>query len=575
MQMKATKFILNALKQEGIEHLFMVPGGLIDPFYEDLGTASGVTPIVAAHEGGACYMADGFARTTGGFGVCLCIGGPGLANVVTALTAASTDNSPLLVLSGEVPTNWEGRGGFQDASPTGLNDVELVRPLTAYSFQVENTYLLNHHLRAALQHMSSTRRAPVHLSIPKDIQSGDIKSAYSPFIASVWQPRLIDKAAVAKLWDLLSTPEPAARIAILVGHGVERSMASEAVLAFAERYQIPVATTLKAKGVVPEDHPLSVGIFGYAGTRHATELLLGGECEVLIVLGSGLDQRDTMYWNVNLRPKRGLVQVDIDPVSLGKNYPIDLGVLSDCFEFVQSLEAADHQHADVLASGIESRRQWLAATRAQGSLLYEEENTLSDAVPMHPARVIAEARRAMPRNTVAVVDSGAHRAFAGHYWRSYAPRQYISATNIGPMGWAIPAAIGAKVARPELPTMVITGDGCMLMHGMEIQTAARYKLPVIFLVINNSALGNVYLRASKVSAEGAELTMLPTHDWVMFARSLGANGVTVEDPAKLDAAFSQALAATGPFVIDARCGRDYTTPVTPWKKAAQEWVDEA
>lgn len=553
----------------------MVPGGLIDPFYEDLGTASGVTPLVAAHEGGACYMADGFARASGRFGVCLCIGGPGLANVVTALTAASTDNSPLLVLSGEVPTNWEGRGGFQDASPTGLNDVEIVRPLTAYSFQVENAHLLNHHLRAALQHMASTRRAPVHLSIPKDIQTSDIESEYMPFTQSVWQPRLIDRGAVKKLWELISSPAPVTKIAILAGHGVERSGASEALISFAERYQIPIATTLKAKGVVPEDHPLSVGIFGYAGTRHATELLLRDECEMLIVLGSGLNQRDTMYWNVNLRPKRAIVQVDIDPVALGRNYPVDLAVLSDCFEFVQSLEAADHAQADLLAHGVETRRRWLAAARECGPLLYEEENTFSDAIPMHPARVVTEARRAMPRETVMVVDSGAHRAFAGQYWRSYGPRQYLSATNIGPMGWAIPAAIGAKVARPELPTLVITGDGCMLMHGMELQTAARYKLAVIFLVINNSALGNVYLRASKVGAEGKELTTLPTHDWAMFAQSLGADGVTVKDPAKLKDAFAQALSAKGPFVIDARCGRDFTTPVTPWKKAAQEWIDEA
>ena len=143
------------------------------------------------------------------------------------------------------------------------------------------------------------------------------------------------------------------------------------------------------------------------------------------------------------------------------------------------------------------------------------------------------------------------------------------------MGWAIPAAIGAKLARPDLPAIVVTGDGCMLMHGMEIQTAARYLVHVIFLVINNSALGNVYLTARKTSAEGAELTTLPTHDWVMFARSLGADGVRVESPAELPDAFKKALVATGPFIIDARCSRDFGTPVTPWKEAAQQWVDEA
>lgn len=572
--MKATKFILNAIKSEGVDHVFMVPGGLLDPFYEDLGTATGVTPIVAAHEGGACYMADGYARASGRFGVCFCIGGPGLTNVATALSAAFTDNSPVLVLSGEVPTTWEGRGGFQDASPTGLNDVEIVRPLTTYSFEVENSHLLNHHLRAALQRMASTSRAPVHLSIPKDVQHSDLKEKYVPFIQSVWQPRVLDRLGVQEFWRLINSPKPAARIAILAGHGVERSGASEALLAFVQRHHIPVATTLKAKGVIPEDHPLSVGIFGYAGTRHATELLLGDACEVLLVLGCGMDQRDTMYWNVNLKPTRAIVQVDINPLALGRNYPVDLGVVSDCFEFVQALEAAEKQHIDPLLAGKADREEWLKQVRSAGPLLYDEANTTADAVPLHPARVVAEARKALPRETVVLVDSGAHRAFAGQYWRSFGPRQYISATNIGPMGWAIPAGIGAKVARPQLPTMVITGDGCMLMHGMEIQTAARYKLPVIFLVINNSALGNVYLRAKKTSAEGAELTKLPTHDWVLFAKSLGADGERVEKPEQLPSVFKHALASKAPFVIDARCDREVGTPVTPWKQAAQQWIDE-
>ena len=573
--MKVTKFILQALRAEGIDHIFMVPGGLIDPFYEELGRDSGITPIVAAHEGGACYMADGYARATEAFGVCLCIGGPGVTNVVTALSAAFTDNSAVLVLSGEVPTNWEGRGAFQDASPTGLNDVEIVRPLTAYSIQIENPHLVEHHLRSALQHMVSTSRAPAHLSIPKDVQTSEIKQEYKPFIKSLLQPRVVDRVGVLGFCEVMSSPDPAEKIAILAGHGVKRSGASEALIAFAERYKIPVATTLKAKGVLPEDHPLSVGIFGYAGTRHATELLLGGECEILLVLGSGMDQRDTMYWNVRLHPKRAIVQVDINSVALGRSYPVDLGVVSDCFEFIQALESADREHAEMLANGTETRVEWLKRLRECGPPLYDEENTKSDAVPMHPARVIAEARKAMPRDTVVLVDSGAHRAFAGQYWGSYAPGQYISATNIGPMGWAIPAAIGAKLARPELPTMVVTGDGCMLMHGMEIQTAARHQLPVIFLVINNSALGNVYLRARKTSAEGAELTKLPTHDWVMFAKSLGADGMRVEQPQQLSEAFAKALASKTPFVVDARCDREVGTPVTPWKQAAQQWVDEA
>lgn len=571
--MIGTDFIVQALRDEGIDHVFLVPGGLIDPFYDSLVQTPGITPIVAAHEGGAAYMADGYARASGAFGACFVIGGPGATNTATALSAALTDEIPVILLSGEVPTDWEGRGGFQDSSPAGLNDVEILRPLTRYSIQVEDPRLLEHHLRAALQEMALGSQAPVHLCVPTNIQKATITHPHRPVVASMREPRVLDHAGIRALGALLENPTPAGRIAILAGFGVVRSGAADALRSLAERYQIPVATTLKAKGVLPEDHPLSVGIFGYAGTRHATELLLGGACEALIVVGSGLDQRDTMYWNVGLTPPRGLVQVDIDQAALGRNYPVGLPIVSDAQAFLEHLASPECGLQGLLEAGVAQRTAWLDQVRDSGTLLCDPENATSEVVPMHPARVITEARAALPRDTVVLVDSGAHRAFAGHYWRSFAPNEYLSATNIGPMGWAIPAAVGAKCARPDQPLLVITGDGCMLMHGMEVQTAARHGLPIIYLVINNSALGNIYLRAK--NEPGGALTILPTHDWAAFARSLGGDGVTVEQPGDLAAAFAAGLAARGPFVIDARCSREFPTPVTPFNQAAKEWMDDA
>jgi acetolactate synthase-1/2/3 large subunit len=180
----------------------------------------------------------------------------------------------------------------------------------------------------------------------------------------------------------------------------------------------------------------------------------------------------------------------------------------------------------------------------------------------------------MPRDAVLLVDSGAHRAFCGHYWEAYEPRSYISATNLGPMGWAIPAAIGAKAARPELPLAAVTGDGCMLMHGMEIQTAARYGIAVIFVVLNNSALGNVWLRARQLGPGPAALTEIPTHDWAGFARSLGLQSATVETPDQLTPAFRAALEAEAPYLLDIRCDRSFATPVSPFDEAKKEWVDD-
>jgi len=574
--MKATQYVLRAMASEGVKHVFMVPGGLIDPFYPDLGDQTGIRPIVAAHEAGAAYMADGYARASGRLGVCFAIGGPGVTNTVTALATALTDRSAVLLVSGEVPTDWEGRGGFQDASAGGLNDIEILRPVTAYSMEVEDVRLLDHHLRSALAKTLVPESSPVHLSVPRNIQTADIQSQYNPIYPALYRHRFVDHEALSAFWDLLvpgrQFSECATRVAILAGQGVESSGCSQDLQEFAERFHVPVATTLRAKGVVPEDHPLSFGVFGYSGTRHATELLLG-QVDILVVLGSGLNQRDTMYWDKDLRPTRGIVQVDLDATAIARNYPVDIGVVGDCGRAIQALMNADNELLKWLEAGKRGRETWMETVRSSGPLLYDAENCLTDEVPIHPTRLITELRHATPRDTVCLVDSGAHRAFAGHYWKAYGPRQYISATNLGPMGWAIPAGIGAKLARPDLPCVVITGDGCMLMHGMEVQTAARFDIPVIWVVVNNGALGNVYLRAKKQGPGPAALTSLPVHDWAAFARSLGAEGTTVQAPEDLAPAFKAALEANRPFVVDVRCGKDYSTPVTPWTLAAKEWMD--
>jgi len=187
---------------------------------------------------------------------------------------------------------------------------------------------------------------------------------------------------------------------------------------------------------------------------------------------------------------------------------------------------------------------------------------------VHPARAISALRKAFPRDGILLVDSGAHRAFAGHYWESYAPRTYISATNLGPMGWAVPAAVGVQFAAPGQRVAVITGDGCMHMQGIEVATAARYGLPILFVVLNNAALGNVWLRAHTEGPVPAELTSLPNLDWAGFGRSLGANGITVTDPTALDQAFAAALANKGPTVIDIKTDKTFGTPVADFAAAA-------
>ena len=564
-----TDFILDALAQEGLHHLFLVPGGLIDPFMPALARQNKLIPIVAAHEGGAVYMADGYARASGHFGAALGIGGPGCCNMATAVAAAKTDGSPLMVLTGEVPLAMEGRGAFQDASQATLNDTAMMTTLTRLSMTVAGPQNLPHSFRHALTTMWGQPSGPVHLSLTRDALVGECVTDYvsvAPYFAEM-RPLSLGQAEAA-LALLANAQRP--RLAMLVGAGAEHDAAAQCLREVAERWSIPVATTLRAKGVFPEDHALSLGVFGYAGTRHATAAILGGELDCLLVLGSGLNERDTMHWTVRDRGKALMIHVNTDMDELTANADLGHAVPGSCHAFLDLMVARAADIEPALQAGQAARREWLAKIKA-GPRLYDVENCSHAASPIHPAAAITALRQALPRDGIVLVDSGAHRAFAGHYWTAYQPRSYISATNLGPMGWAIPAAIGVQCARPDQRVAVITGDGCMQMHGIDLQTAARYRLPIVYVVINNGALGNVWLRARQYGALPSELTSIPDHDWAGFARAFGAQGFTVRDPKDLASTFAAALAAGTTALVDVKADKDCATPVYDFSAGAHAW----
>ncbi|MFA6915007.1 MAG: thiamine pyrophosphate-binding protein [Parachlamydiales bacterium] len=558
--MKIKEVLLNMLSLEGIRHIFMVPGGLIDPFLTAFDSGIDITPIVAAQEGGAAYMADGYARASNKFGVCLCIGGPGVTNTMTPILAAKSDESPLLILSGEVPTFAEGLGMFQDASLISLDDFDILKSSTKSSVIIAHANLFHHHFQHSLQTMLTPIRSPVHICIPKDIQETDIGNIeLKPLGPAYYSSKVLDaSAAETCLEDFKNT-----KVVILAGNGVDTPEGALALRRLSEALEIPVATTLRAKGVLPEDHPLSLGVFGYAGTAHATQALMHENLEVLIVLGSGLNQRDSMDWTKQLSPSIRFIQVNLNLEASSSQYAHNLNVQGDCQTFLEYVSSKN-------LKPVPARKEWVEKIKS-APRLYDSENQFSMAAPIHPARVVHDLRQVAPKDTVLLVDSGAHRAFCGHYWEAYHAGEYISATNLGPMGWAIPAGIGVKLAVPQKPCCVVTGDGCMLMHGMEIQTAARYKIPLVYVVINNSALGNVYLRAEKEGKTAMELTSLPDHDWAGFARALGAQSETVKDPNTLKDAFKRAFSSNATYLLDIKCGKGFSTPVEPFTEAAKTW----
>jgi len=568
--MLGTDFILRALVAEGLDHLFLVPGGLIDPFLPALARQPELHPIVAAHEGGAAYMADGYARASGRFGAVLGIGGPGLCNMVTAIAAAKTDSSPVLVLSGEVPVDMEGLGEFQDASQATLDDAATVKPLTRASLTISSVKSLSHWLRHALTAMWEQPPGPVHLSLTHDVLTAECAADHTTISGYFAAVESLSRPAAEEALRVFAATKVGPRIAFFVGAGVEHDNASAVLKDVAERWSIPVATTLRAKGVFPENHDLSLGVFGYAGTRHATRAILGDDLDVLVVLGSGLNQRDTMHWTLRDQPKTLMIHVNTDMDELTAHAEADHIVPGSCRAFLELMNASGDAIGPSLDAGQAQRRAWLEQIKS-GARLYDIENCEKMTSPIHPAAAIAALRNVYPGDGILLVDSGAHRAFAGHYWTADEPRSYISATNLGPMGWAIPAAVGVQCARPDRRVAVITGDGCMQMHGMEVQTAARYRSPIVYVVLNNSALGNVWLRAHQYGALPSELTSIPDHDWAGFARALGAQGLTVDDPAQLEDAFTSALAADATVVIDVKTDKNCATPVYDFNAGARAW----
>jgi acetolactate synthase-1/2/3 large subunit len=420
--------------------------------------------------------------------------------------------------------------------------------------------------------MTDTHAGPVHLSLPQDVLLAEIGVGWSARDALTQDPRGLSlpmaERALARIAGRAGRPAPA-RLAILAGAGLLRGDAAPRLAEIAERWHIPIATTLQAKGALPEGHPLSLGVFGYAGTRHATDALLHGGLELLLVLGSSLNERDSMHWALYDVQGLDIIGVNIAASTIATQ-PHVMGVVADARAFIDYMVASAQVLDDALAPARKDREAWLSALKVNPRL-YRPEDCDSNAIPIHPARVVRELRDALPADGFVLIDSGAHRAFAGHYWRAEVAGTYVSATNLGPMGWAIPAAVGVQCAQPKRRVAVVTGDGCMQMHGLEVQTAARYALPIVYVVVNNSALGNVWLRAHQRGPVPAELTTVRDHDWAGFARALGAQGYTVRDPAELGPTLSSAFASGETCVVDIKCDKTIATPVGDFSAAKAAW----
>jgi acetolactate synthase-1/2/3 large subunit len=554
--MNAVEYLIKVFEQEDVHHLFMVPGFHVDPLMSALHSFPQFTAIVAGHEGGAAIMADGYAKVSGKFGVAVGIGGPGITNMMTGITTAFSDKTPLFIVTGDSESDLQGRGSFQDTTPSNFDANTFLKPVTNKCLVVTHPDTVVPHIDLLFRNMLGTNRGPVQITLPSDFELAEINSSPPTFSDSLYHPRSLDKNSCHKVWGHLKN---VTNIVVLAGMGSLHSDSTDELVAFAENFEIPIVTTLAGKSVFPEDHRLSWGMFNWFGNPRAMETILSDEVEVLIVLGSRLNQVTTVKWSPKFLPSKALIIVDINENNYFGNYHPDLFVLGDIKTFLQELNQSAEN--TILKNSIAKRKMWVDNINQRLPKFYDEENLTSDKIPIHPTRVIKELRDVMPKNTILFSGEGATGFIASHYWTCYGPRQHFTQVkSMSPMGWSIAAAIGGKAAKPTIPVVSIIGDGSMLMHGMEIQTAARFGLAVIFVLIDNQAHGNPQLRARGIGEFETNFLKLPAHDWAKIAEGLGLVGLTVTDPEKLAETFAHALSLNKPVLVHIKAG-NYPTPV--------------
>ncbi len=558
--MSAVALLLHHLEAEGVRHIFGIPGGPLMPLYEAVFARGVIRPILAKHEEGAAFMADGYARVSGRLGVCCATTGPGATNALTGIAVARRDSVPVMLLTAQIATSAFGKGAAQESSPLGIDIVELYRAVTKASLMLVSpermAEMARHLLRAAL----SGRPGPVHLSLPADMVKRSVP--FDHHAPERYRPSRehFDRKSIRQAAKLLLA---ARRPAILAGYGVHLSRAYAELRALAERHGIPAATTPKGKGVLPETHPLSLGVFGLAGSPQADAVLLSEETDLLLVLGSSFGEASTHAWDPRLVRGKRLLQVDVDPAEIGKNYPVDVGLVGDLRHVL--LELGHQLERDVRTLGAEpERRAWreeVAALKARTPRCVDPGSMDDASLPLRPQRVVAELRRALPDDGLLFVDIGNVMAWALHYFEVREPGTFFINMGFGSMGHGVAAAIGGKLAAPQRPVVALVGDAAFAMNGMEVHTAVENDVPVVWVVQNNGGHGMVHL-GETLQFKGRFNTSLFREplDCAKMAEAMGARAFRAGKPGEVEAAVREALASGRPSVVDARIDPEAVPP---------------
>jgi thiamine pyrophosphate-dependent acetolactate synthase large subunit-like protein len=543
--------VVELLKTEGVRQIFGIVGStfldVLDRLYDD----SSVEYINVRHEQAAAFMADGLARVTDRPGVCLVTSGPGATNLLTGVAAAYVAHSPVVVLVGGIALDHYQKDAFQEYDLLGM-----FRPVTKQAILINKAERIPELLRGALRTAMSGRQGPVFVEIPRDVLNKKLPAATvlppGSYRVTHAQPPHAD--AVREAVQCLRRAE---RPLLVVGGGASRAGANDLVVELSERYGIPMITAYGRNDAVPNAHPLYLGPLGRAGAPEAAAACR--RADLIVAMGSRLAQFTTQFDDRYIRSGTAIVQIDIEARDIGRYYPVAVGIQADARETCQALLA-------VLAQGDAPARNqsWLQEAetlRAQRQARLAAEEALT-AKPMKPQRVYAELRRVLPPETIVALDAGAAPAYGYDRLRFARPRTFLTPLDLGGLGFAFPAALGAKLGLPDAPVVAIHGDGGYLMNAQELETAVRHRIGVVTIVMNNNCWGSE--KAYQKHFYGGRYIGCdignPRYD--QFARLFGAAGYYVEHPDQVGDAVQKAISENVPAVIEIPIDPDeFPTPV--------------
>lgn len=560
--MNTAEFIVSLLEKRGVPYVFGVPGGAIEDFNTALFNSKKIQPIVTKHEEGAAFMADGFARISGNLGICFSTAGPGATNLITGLATAHGDSIPVCALTGQEATAVCGKGAIQESGAEGIDIVSIFRSCTKYNGMLVNEqralYMVEKAFRLALANPSG----PVHLSLPADVMKKEL--TVEKFHTHKIARRLFDREGVKSIAKkLVAAQKPV----IVAGWGVVLSRGAPALLELAELLDIPVATSPKAKGVFPESHPLSLGVMGFAGSPVAKEYVIDNDVDLLLAVGTSFNETMTNGWDDRLRPSEHLIHIDVNCEKIGRNYFASLGLIGDAQAVLKEICFAAKRECK---SDIDETSIYGPRFRPEIKKLRKKYAEKAGTDPgnsssfYNPQLLIEDIQRSFPKNTIYFADMGTTMAWTIRYMVIDNPYSFHLCMGFSSMGYAVAAPVGAKLAAPDQPVVSMVGDGSFLMNGFEVATAVNYKIPVVWIVLNNAMLGMVYHGRKlfkKPIPEGIP-SRFERVDFVKIAEGLGARGIKIDGPGLITQELVQEILDSGqPTVLDVWIDEEAVPPI--------------